>query len=121
MPNIVTIINGVFPPLYLNSKTKRGISTSIRLAQKTCDEGSPPPSGRSLGCMNLCPLRKDIIAKGSNGSSGVSLVIYPLLFVGHVREARKFWSWAYFHAAWLGKEEWLYLGNSVFVDPIRGC
>jgi hypothetical protein len=38
-------------------KTKHGISiTSIRLARKACDEGSPPPAGRSLGCMNLsCP------------------------------------------------------------------
>ena len=57
MPNIiVTIINGVFPPLYLDSKTKHGISTSnlvrflypwwpspptpptsIRLARKACE------------------------------------------------------------------------------------
>ena len=34
MPNISTIINSVFPRLYLNSKTKHGISTSIRLARK---------------------------------------------------------------------------------------
>ncbi|KAN0068792.1 hypothetical protein V8E54_012961 [Elaphomyces granulatus] len=28
-------------PLYLNSKTKHGISTNIRLVRKACDEGSP--------------------------------------------------------------------------------
>ncbi|KAN0071124.1 hypothetical protein V8E54_010555 [Elaphomyces granulatus] len=55
MPSIPTIINGVFPPLYPNSKTKHGISTSIRLARKACDESSPPPAGRSLGWMNLYP------------------------------------------------------------------
>ena len=35
--------------LYLNSETKHGISMATRY-----DEGSPPPAGRSLGCMNLC-------------------------------------------------------------------
>jgi hypothetical protein len=53
--HIVTIINGVFPPIYLNSKIKHGTSTGIRLARKACREGSHPPAGRSLRCMNLCP------------------------------------------------------------------
>jgi hypothetical protein len=29
--------------------------TLVGLTRKACDEGSPPPAGRSLGCMNLCP------------------------------------------------------------------
>jgi len=46
-------------------KTKQGISiTSIRLARKACDEGSPPPAGRSLGCMNLCPPPWRLMDKG---------------------------------------------------------
>ena len=82
-------------------------------------------------------------SRGSSGSSGsiterISAILYS--FVGHVREARELGR-AYLHAAWQGKDwpEWLneifffslpcvlgrfffflYIGNSVFVDPIRG-
>jgi hypothetical protein len=40
MPSVATIINSVFPPLYLSLKARYAISTSIRLVRKACDEGS---------------------------------------------------------------------------------
>ena len=33
---------------YIWIQTKHGLSISIRLARKACDEGSPPPAGRSF-------------------------------------------------------------------------
>jgi hypothetical protein len=41
MPSIATIINGVFPPLYLN--LKQGMASQPAYdSRKSCDEGSPP-------------------------------------------------------------------------------
>jgi len=37
------------------------ISTSVRLTRKACDEGSPPPAGRSLRCTNLCPRPPEVL------------------------------------------------------------
>jgi hypothetical protein len=90
MPGIATIINDVFPPLYPNSKTKHGISTSIRLARKACDEGSPTrrtitrmheslstsprsPVGMDKGGIQIGHLRA---AKDLNPFMGVNVHIY---------------------------------------------
>ena len=59
---------------YIWIQTKHGLSISIRLARKACDEGSPPPAGRSFGCMNLCPPPPEVLAWKDKGGIQIGLL-----------------------------------------------